>query len=92
MKGVEKKYRDKGLNVIGIGIQDDPEKFKEYAEGWELDWPVGFDNGDRIMKLHGITFGAGVIFIDPQGIVRGRFLGGFGGDDLEREVAKILPK
>ncbi len=91
MQGVEKKYRDKGLHLIGMGIQDDKEKFAKYVEGWGLKWPVGFDEGDEIAKSYGITFGAGAIFIDPQGIVRGRFLGGFGEEDLEKEIEKILP-
>jgi hypothetical protein len=31
-----------------------------------------------------------VIFIDGEGVVKGRFLGGFGEKELEREIAKII--
>ena len=51
---------------------------------------MGFDDGDLIARMYGITFGAGVVFIDAGGTVRGRFLGGFGEDELEREIAKII--
>ncbi len=42
--------------------------------------------------MYGIAFGAGVVFIDRDGIVRERFLGGFGAEDLEREVRKIMSR
>lgn len=56
----------------------------------KLEWPVGFDEGDLIARTYGITFGAGVVFIDSTGVVKGRFLGGFGHEELEREIAKII--
>ena len=76
--------------MIGIGIQDKKSNIVDYAQQKGLKWPVGFDDGDIIARIYGITFGAGVVFIDASGIVRGRFLGGFGEDELEREIAKIM--
>lgn len=40
--------------------------------------------------MYGITFGAGVVFIDREGTVKGRFLGGFGKEELEKEIEKII--
>lgn len=51
---------------------------------------MGFDKGDLIARTYGITFGAGVVFIDSSGIVQGRFLGGFGNKELEKEIGKIV--
>ena len=76
--------------MIGIGIQDKKFNIVAYVQKKGLKWPVGFDDGDLIARMYGITFGAGVVFIDASGIVRGRFLGGFGEDELEREIAKIM--
>lgn len=90
VKGAGNKYQDKGLQIIGIGIQDKKEKFPPYIQKKGIKWPFGFDEGDIIARSYGITFGAGVIFIDKQGIVRGRFLGGFGEKELRREIEKIL--
>ena len=90
VKGAYKKYSDQGLNVIGIGIQDKKEKVAAYVKEKKLKWPVGFDDDDVIARTYGITFGAGVIFINSRGIVKGRFLGGFGKEELEREIAKII--
>ncbi|MBE9536028.1 MAG: TlpA family protein disulfide reductase [Proteobacteria bacterium] len=90
MQGAGKKYKDSGLQVIGLGIQDKKENIKAFAGEKRLEWPVGFDEGDEIAKRYGVTFGAGLIFIDREGVVRGRFLGGFGQEELELEIAKIL--
>ena len=76
--------------MIGIGIQDKKSNIVDYVQKKGLKWPVAFDDGDLIARNYGITFGAGVVFIDAGGIVRGRFLGGFGEDELEREIAKIM--
>lgn len=62
------------------------EDIKKYVKENKLTWPVGFDEGDKIAKIYGIIFGAGVILIDAEGIVQGRF----GREDLEKEIKKIL--
>jgi len=76
--------------VIGIGIQDKRSNIVDYVQIKRLKWPIGFDDEDLIARIYGITFGAGVVFIDASGIVRGRFLGGFGEDELEIEIGKIM--
>ena len=78
--------------MIGIGIQDKKSNIVDYVQKKGLKWPVGFDDGDLIARMYSITFGAGVVFIDASGIVRGRFLGGFGENELEREIAKIMSR
>ncbi len=78
--------------MIGIGIQDKKSNIVDYVQKKGLKWPIAFDDGDLIARLYGITFGAGVVFIDASGIVRGRFLGGFGKDELEVEIAKIMSR
>ena len=90
MKGAGKKYQGKDLQVIGIGIQDKKEKFPPYIKKKGIKWPFGFDEGDVIARKYGITFGAGAIFIDRKGIVKGRFLGGFGEEELNDEIETIL--
>ena len=78
------------MQIVGIGIQDKKDKIEGYVKEKKLEWPVGFDDGDKIAKIYGITYGAGLVFIDRNGTVQGRFLGGFGEEEMEREVAKIL--
>ena len=76
--------------MIGIGIQDKKSNIVDYVKEKGLKWPIAFDDGDVIARIYGITFGAGVVFIDAGGNVRGRFLGGFGEKELEAEIDKIM--
>ena len=76
--------------MVGIGIQDKKSNIVDYVKEKGLKWPIAFDEGDLVARIYGITFGAGVVFIDAGGVVRGRFLGGFGAEELEAEIDKIM--
>lgn len=90
MKGAKEKYADKGLVVIGVGIQDSESNIRDYARTNAMDWPVIFDRGNVISDQYGIPYGAGAVFIDRQGVVRGRFVTGFSSTELERELGKVM--
>ncbi|MCK5236800.1 MAG: redoxin domain-containing protein [Deltaproteobacteria bacterium] len=90
MQGAKDKYKKIGLVIYGIGIQDSLANIKEFAEETDMTWPVVFDDGDVIMQAFGITFGAGAILIDREGIVQGRFIAAFDEESLEEALGKIL--
>ncbi len=78
--------------VIGIGIQDTEKNIRMFAEKLGMPWPVGLDKGGTISKLYGITFGAGIVFIDRDGIIKGRYITAFTREELEEKVEAILLK
>lgn len=49
-----------------------------------------YDDGNKLASSYGLPYGAGVIFISKDNIVRGRFRGGFSETDLDKELKKIL--
>ncbi len=90
MKGAKERHIDEGLQVIGIGIQDSEENIHDYAKKLKMTWPVGYDVGDRISKAYGITFGAGIVFIDRGGIIQKRAVKAFSEAEMERSLELIL--
>ena len=90
MKGAYKEHKEKGLRVIGLGFQDSKSKIKEYVREKEMPWPVGYDEGDEIARRYGVTFGAGLVFIDREGVVTAVFPGAFDENMLKKELEKIL--
>lgn len=91
MKGAYSRYsEDERLVVIGLGFQDSEDKIDKYAEKHTMPWPVGFDEDEVIAGLYGIVYGAGAVFIDRAGVVRGIFLGAFDEKMLADELEKIL--
>lgn len=67
----------KGLKVIWMGFQDKKEKIMDFMSRHDIHASVGYDNRDVISKKYGIRYGAGLVMIDRQGIVKKRVPKGF---------------
>lgn len=72
MKRIEETYREQGFKVIWIGFQDKEEKIREYMTKHDINASVGFDKRERISKKYGIRYGAGIVVINREGIVKKR--------------------
>ena len=45
---LRKKYRDKGLEVLGVSLDSDENQFKNYINEYAMNWPEYFDGrGDQ---------------------------------------------
>lgn len=77
MKRVEKTFDKKNLKVIWLGFQDKESKIKEFISKHSIQDGVGYDNGDAISKQYGIKYGAGLVIINSDGIVKRRLAKGF---------------
>lgn len=81
--------RDTGLTALWIGFQDRENKIMEFAEKHNLR-PLGYDKDDRVSKMFGISYGAGLIFINNAATVKARIPKGVSPARLEVELKKIL--
>jgi thiol-disulfide isomerase/thioredoxin len=54
---LRKQYGTKGLEVIGIGLEDKPDAVRDFAKAYEIDYPVllAKDQGFPLMKALGNT-------------------------------------
>ena len=88
------KYKDKGLQVVGIGL-DTPRKLKNVARSLGIDYPLlvmSLDAGRPILHRLGndkmmIPF---TIVIDKDGTIASRHAGIMGEDEFEIMVAPLL--
>jgi cytochrome oxidase Cu insertion factor (SCO1/SenC/PrrC family) len=85
----KKKYSDKGLTVLWIGFQDRIEKLSPFAKRYGIPDYL-FDPDNSMSRKYGMTYGAGIVFINSDGIVKSRIPKGFSPATLETEVKKIL--
>jgi thiol-disulfide isomerase/thioredoxin len=79
-------YRDKGLEVIGIGIDDKVEAVRDFAKAYDMDYPIliGKDKGLDLMRTLGNTK-MGLPFtvaIDRRGKLVVVKMGGIKADEL----------
>lgn len=67
------KYREKGLEVIAISLDDDREALDKYLEEAKLPWPVIHDSApelaDKLQMKFGIASLPTVLFLNKEGTV-----------------------
>ena len=88
MKRLGKEYAEQGLKVLWVGIQDKPEKLKAFASALGIQ-RLGYDESSEVARSYGITYGAGLLFIDSGGMVRKRVPTGISEDTI-REYIEII--
>ncbi|MFN3190463.1 MAG: peroxiredoxin family protein [Aureliella sp.] len=67
------KYRAKGLEVVGISLDQDADALSEYLKKENLPWPIIHDNEDDPMKTLQMRFGVAqlptVLLLNKEGTV-----------------------
>jgi len=73
----EAYLKHKGDNVafLMIGIQDAESKFEKFVEKWDVPFPAGYDEDEKIARDYGISSPPTTIFINSSGIVKRAFYG-----------------
>ncbi|MCP4315429.1 MAG: TlpA family protein disulfide reductase [Hyphomicrobiales bacterium] len=71
------------IAFLMIGFQSPRSKFEDIASKWQVPFPVGYDDGDKIARAYGITAPPTTVFIDTEGNVIRVFYGNI--KDIEEE-------
>lgn len=95
IKAVYDKYRQRGLEVVGVSLDTDPAALKEFLQEHQIRWPQVFypNPAERgwnspLAKRFGVTSIPSLILVDASGRVVGTGLRGEG--VLEAAVAEQL--
>jgi cytochrome c biogenesis protein CcmG/thiol:disulfide interchange protein DsbE len=64
------KYRDQGIVVLGIAIQDTPEAALKFAETFGKTYPLGIDESGQAGIDYGVYGVPETFFIDRNGIIQ----------------------
>jgi len=87
--GFDKKYRRRGLAIVGIDEQEDNAKAVSFARKYRWQFPVALDDGE-MGKRYGV-YGLPVhIFIDKHGKLSTYRLGEMQTSEIEEAIRKIL--
>lgn len=71
------KYKDKGLTILGISIDDTPEDIRTFATEFKVPYPL-LVGADREDVQDALGLGQGIpmsVFVTPAGMVYGRLEG-----------------
>jgi thiol-disulfide isomerase/thioredoxin len=89
---LQKKYGDKGLQIIGLSVDDTQKMAKDYVDAMKMNYPVLLAEGkEDILKAYDPIPSIPVsIIIDRQGRIVSRHLGIASMDVFEKEIASLF--
>lgn len=87
---LQDKYRDQGLQILGVSMDDDAEPVREFYKQFKMNYPVVMGNA-KIGELYGGVLGLPIAFlIRPDGRVYVRHDGARSITALEAEIKSAL--
>lgn len=83
-------YKDKGVQVIGVGIRENEDKFLKFANSEDFSFPSGFDATSGIAKDCGAYSVPVTIFVTKDGRIARRTTGYMKEPEIKAEIEKLL--
>jgi cytochrome c biogenesis protein CcmG, thiol:disulfide interchange protein DsbE len=88
----QRTYGPRGLQIIGISMDDDPAAARVLSEKLHLNYPVAMGD-ERLGKLYGGILGLPVTFlIDSHGQVSAEYQGETDLNLIEKQLQSLLPR
>ena len=84
-----REYRDRGLTLVGINIQDKDEAARKFMSQFGFTFPNAADAGGRVAVEYGVYGVPETFFIDRAGRIRERKVGAVS-DELVRTLVERL--
>ncbi|HWT79679.1 MAG TPA: TlpA disulfide reductase family protein [Candidatus Acidoferrum sp.] len=85
-----RKYKDRGLTMVGVDIQDKEEAGREFLRRFNFTFPNGPDPGSKISIDYGVYGVPETFFIDRQGRIAYKHVGALSPELIEAQVESIL--
>ena len=87
---VWQRYRDRGIQVVGVDIQDSEEDALAYVREFGLSFPNGRDTDGKITIEYGVIGLPVTFFVSSDGVVEGRWVGALPEDRLESWTQALI--
>ncbi|SPF43203.1 Thioredoxin-like protein [Candidatus Sulfotelmatobacter kueseliae] len=87
---LQNKYRDRGLEIIGVSMDDSPDPVRDFYQRFQMNYPVVMGNAD-IGEGYGGVLGLPIAFIiDRDGRIYAKHIGATEASVLEQDVRAVL--
>ena len=87
---LQEKYRDRGLQIIGISLDDGPEPVRRFYREFHMNYPVAL-GGARLGELYGGVLGLPIAFlIGRDGRIYAKHAGPGSRSMWEDEITRLL--
>ncbi len=91
IRALDAKYRDRGLVIIAIQVQQTVEAGREYADRYDLEYTIGADVTGAVFHTYKVFALPTQFFIDPNGLVRQIVNGPLDEARASQLIESILP-
>lgn len=87
---LQQKYADRGLQIIGVSMDDSPDPVRSFYQQFHMNYPVVMGNA-KIGELYGGVLGLPIAFVlDRQGRIVAKHIGATDVGVFEQDVLKLL--
>jgi peroxiredoxin len=87
---LQTKYRDRGLQIVGVSMDDGPEPVRDYYRRFKMNYPIVMGNA-KIGDLYGGVLGLPIAFvIGRDGRIHTKHIGATDISIFENEIAGLL--
>jgi peroxiredoxin len=87
---LQEKYRDRGLQIVGVSMDDTPEPVREFQEKFKMNYVIVMGNA-KLGELYGGILGLPVAFlIGPDGRIHSKRFGATDASVFEEEIVSLL--
>jgi cytochrome c biogenesis protein CcmG/thiol:disulfide interchange protein DsbE len=83
-------YRDRGVTLVGINIQDREEPARKFLRDFGHTFPNAPDLSGKVAIDYGVYGVPETFFIDRQGRIRGKHVGAVTDEILKRQIEPLL--
>ena len=88
---LQNKYGDRGLQIIGVSMDDGPEPVREFYQRFKMNYPVVMGNA-QTGELYGGVLGLPIAFlIGRDGRISAKHIGATDISVFEKEIVNLLP-
>jgi thiol-disulfide isomerase/thioredoxin len=91
VRSLEQRYRDRGLTVVAVQVQQTVAAGRDYAARYGLEYTIGADVTGDFFHLYRVFALPTQFFIDPEGRVRRIVIGPISEADATATIDLILP-
>jgi thiol-disulfide isomerase/thioredoxin len=84
------KYRDDGLVVIGLDLQEGPALIQPFAQEFGIDYPILVDRTGQVGEKYRLLGLPTTVFIDANGVIQSIYSGPFQGKQNDTDVQDAI--
>ncbi len=85
-------YGPRGVSFVGVDVQDDAADARRFVGQYHVGYTVVASRDETVMTSYAILGLPTTVFIDADGVIRDRQVGGFIGPDGEKALAEKLER